>query len=88
VDSEHENPGTVKRFLESLDYDLSFIYHTLKKQRLGDKKRLFALAKFSDPEMHSLFKEALPEITVAERYILVKGLKKHAPKGDMILRIP
>lgn len=75
---EPENP--VKRFLASLDHDLTFIYKTLKKQRLGDKNKLFVLAKFSESELHNIFKEALPDITVAERYILVKGLKKHAQR--------
>jgi hypothetical protein len=60
-------------------HDLSFIYETLEKQHLGDKNKLLGLTKFSEPDMHNIFKEALPEITVAERYILVKGLKKHAP---------
>jgi hypothetical protein len=66
----------VKKFLASLDHDLTFAHDALKKQRLGTANKLFPLANFPDLELHELFKEALPDITVAERYILIKGLKK------------
>jgi hypothetical protein len=67
----------VKQFLANLDHDLSFVHDALKKQRLGIATKLFPLTNFPDNELHELFKEALPDITVAERYILIKGLKQH-----------
>jgi hypothetical protein len=66
----------VKTFLASLDHDLTFAHDALKKQRLGTANKLFPLANFPDIELHELFKEALPDIMVAERYIPIKGLKK------------
>jgi hypothetical protein len=68
----------VRKFLASLDHDLTFVLDTLKDQRLGTSNKLFALAKFSETELHELFREALPNITVAERFILIKGLKTQA----------
>jgi hypothetical protein len=65
----------VKRFLATLDHDLTFTHDALKKQRLGTANKLFSLGNFTDSELHELFREALPDITVAERYILIKGLK-------------
>ncbi|RDB19893.1 hypothetical protein Hypma_013121 [Hypsizygus marmoreus] len=76
VQEDFESP--VVRFLSGLDHDLSSVHGALKKQDLGTTTKLFAIAGWPEEELHKMFKEALPEITIAQRFILVKGLKKHA----------
>ncbi|KAF8076959.1 hypothetical protein FPV67DRAFT_440340 [Lyophyllum atratum] len=66
------------QFLANLEHDLSDIMDALTEQDLGTHEKLFALASWPEDELHSLFKEALPELTVAQRFMLVKGMKKSA----------
>ena len=67
----------VLKFLSGLEHDLTVVHGSLEKERLGTADKLFAIAGWSEDELHQLFKEALPEISIPERYILIKGLKKH-----------
>jgi len=66
----------LRQFLANLEHDLSGILVALNEQDLGTSEKLFALAAWPDDELHSLFKEALPQLTVAQRFMLVKGMKK------------
>ncbi|KAF8076979.1 hypothetical protein FPV67DRAFT_1649663 [Lyophyllum atratum] len=64
------------QFLANLEHDISGIMDALTEQDLGTHAKLFALASWPEDELHSLFKEALPQLTVAQRFILVKGMRK------------
>ncbi|KAF8076977.1 hypothetical protein FPV67DRAFT_1473427 [Lyophyllum atratum] len=67
---------SLHQFLSSLEHDLSDIIDVLTEQDLGTHEKLFALATWPEDELHRLFKEALPQLTVAQRFMLVKGMKK------------
>ncbi|KAF8076990.1 hypothetical protein FPV67DRAFT_1473502 [Lyophyllum atratum] len=64
------------QFLASLEHNLSGIIDVLTEQDLGTSEKLFALATWPEDELHRLFKEAVPQLTVAQRFMLVKGMKK------------
>lgn len=68
---------TIDEFLRNLDHDLSIIKGALEEQDLGTIEKLLAIAHWPDTELHGLVKEALPMLTVAQRYMLVKGMKKY-----------
>ncbi|KAG5640695.1 hypothetical protein DXG03_007493, partial [Asterophora parasitica] len=53
-------------------------YDVLVSQDLGTIEKLLALADWPAAELHQLFQEALPRLTVPQRYILIKGMKKYA----------
>lgn len=74
-----ESPNTdlaVVDFLSNLEHDLSCLLPALARQDLASPHKLFALADWGEDDLHRLFKEALPSITVTQRFIFVKGLKK------------
>ncbi|KAF9463657.1 hypothetical protein BDZ94DRAFT_595236 [Collybia nuda] len=68
----------VVEFLSKLDHDISGIFDALNTQGLGTLDQLFAIASWPEETLHQLFKEALPGISVTQRFVLVKGLKKRA----------
>ncbi|KAG5636577.1 hypothetical protein H0H81_007585 [Sphagnurus paluster] len=68
---------TVSKFLADLEHDLSDAYELLRSEGFGTRDRLFVFAKWNEKDLHALFKEALPRLTVPQRFILVKGLKKY-----------
>lgn len=75
-----KKPSTVSSiddFLANLDHNLSAVKGALEEQDLGTTQKLLAIAHWPNAELHELFKEALPTLTVAQRYMLVKGMKKY-----------
>ena len=70
------NDLAVVEFLSNLEHDLSCLLPALAKQDLASPRKLFALSRWGEEDLHMLFKEALPNISVTQRFILVKGLKK------------
>ncbi|KAI5892967.1 uncharacterized protein SCHCODRAFT_02666150 [Schizophyllum commune H4-8] len=62
-------------FLASLAHDLSGYLATLAKVNLGTLGQLAALSDWDGDELHGLLKEAVPELSVTHRFILVKGVK-------------
>ncbi|KAF8055155.1 hypothetical protein FPV67DRAFT_1680714 [Lyophyllum atratum] len=64
------------RFLANLEHDMSGIMEALIGQDLGTSEKLFALAEWPEDDLHRLFKEAVPQLTVAQRFMLVRGMKK------------
>ena len=67
---------SVSEFLSKLEHDLSCLLPALAKQDLATPQELFALTGWGEGDLHMLLKEALPSISVTQRFILVKGLKK------------
>ncbi|GLB34416.1 hypothetical protein LshimejAT787_0113000 [Lyophyllum shimeji] len=68
---------TMDKFLASLDHDLTVIKGALEEQDLGTTEKLFAIAHWPDDELHKVLREGLPMLTVAQRYMLIKGMKKY-----------
>ncbi|GLB44334.1 hypothetical protein LshimejAT787_1602640 [Lyophyllum shimeji] len=68
----------LREFLATLEHDLTGMIDALVRQDLGSSEKLFALAQWPSEELHKLFKEAIPDLTVAQRFMLVRGLKKSA----------
>lgn len=76
-DEPYEDTSTsITDFLSSLAHDLAWVREDLEKQDLGTMEKLLAVADWPEEDLHMMFKEALPGITVPQRFILVKGLKK------------
>jgi hypothetical protein len=77
-------------FLAAQDLGLSEsrLFEILKRHQLGAAKNLFALGKWEETTLHSMFQEILSEdlqvITVPQRYSLVSGLKAKAKMGRNI----
>ncbi|KAF5369705.1 hypothetical protein D9615_010170 [Tricholomella constricta] len=69
-------PGMAE-FLAGLEHDLSVLHRMLDAQDLGTTDKLFAFANWPEKDLHQMFREALPHATVAQRYMLVKGVKKY-----------
>ena len=70
----------VHQFLSNLETDLRFAHAPLKQQRFGTSDKLFSIAGWPEDDLHKLFKEMLPELSIPERFIFVKGLMRHAQK--------
>lgn len=77
IEDVDDPPQPVVKFLSSLDHDLTGVFKALEAQDLGTPEKLFAIAGWPEENLHRLFKEALPDITITQRFILVKGLKDH-----------
>ncbi|RDB19896.1 hypothetical protein Hypma_013129 [Hypsizygus marmoreus] len=79
-DSEAKSDDSVRELLSTLGHDLLDLYKDLQEQELKTKDDLLLFASWSEDDLHNLFKEAVPEMKVAQRFILVKGLKGYAKK--------
>ncbi|KAG6908352.1 hypothetical protein DXG01_005170 [Tephrocybe rancida] len=75
--SETRPLPTIKSFLKNLEHDLGTLAGELEAQGLGTTALLFALAPWSEDDLHKLFKELIPNVTGLQRFILVHGLKNH-----------
>jgi hypothetical protein len=73
-------------FLAGLDFDLSFLHGLLKEQDLGTSDKLFAISTWPEEKLHQLFKEALPLIKPAPRFMLVMGLQEYARRHGLVMK--
>ncbi|KAF9463655.1 hypothetical protein BDZ94DRAFT_1258239 [Collybia nuda] len=81
--NDASGPGAVTEFLSCLAHDIAWVQKDLEKQDLGSMDKLLAIADWPEEDLHMMFREALPDITVPQRFILVKGLKKRY--GEIIV---
>ncbi|KAG6916454.1 hypothetical protein DXG01_006721 [Tephrocybe rancida] len=64
-------------FLQSLEHDLSEFRDLLEAQGLGSTEKLFAFVSWSEEQLHVMFEETFPQLTVPQRFMLVNGLKMY-----------
>jgi hypothetical protein len=67
----------VALFLAGLNLNLSVLHNALKHQGLGTSETLFAIAGWPEEILHQMLKEALPQITPAQWFMLVIGLQEY-----------
>ncbi|KAF9463656.1 hypothetical protein BDZ94DRAFT_1258240 [Collybia nuda] len=72
----------ILEFLSYLDHDLSGIFNVMKNQELGTLENLFSIAHWPGETLHRLFKEALLDMSITQRFVLVRGLKDRARAGS------
>ncbi|KAG6908096.1 hypothetical protein DXG01_006187 [Tephrocybe rancida] len=76
-------PSTeLKDFLSSLEHDLSDLTEALEAQDIGTPEKLFAFCTWDKQDLLTLFKDALPETTVPQRHMLVRGLRLRKVADD------
>ncbi|KAG5650181.1 hypothetical protein H0H81_000403 [Sphagnurus paluster] len=69
---------TLAHFLAcELEHDLTALYEDLEAQDLGTSAKLLAFAGWAEKDLHEMLKEALPYATAAQRFMLVKGVKRY-----------
>ncbi|KAL1752014.1 hypothetical protein FB107DRAFT_220795 [Schizophyllum commune] len=75
--------GNLSDFLRDLDHDLSARAQLLAERGIANFEDVLALRSWPAGILHEMLKDVAPELTVVERFVLVRGVKHLTADGGI-----
>ena len=75
--------GNLRDFLRDLDHDLSARAQLLAERGIANFEDVLALRSWPVGILHEMLKDVAPELTVVERFVLVRGVKHLTADGGI-----